>query len=115
VLRTLEERFDLPMLTRRDANASSLGDILSLESPRTDTPSTVTPATIDQAAESGGAGSDAPLTEFQRSLLALAEILPAVETPELQAKRQAARPRDSEQTAQVYIEDKVRRILTPRE
>jgi phospholipase C len=38
VLKTLEQRFGLEPLTRRDAAAASLGDVLTLAQPRTDDP-----------------------------------------------------------------------------
>ncbi|MGN6650470.1 alkaline phosphatase family protein, partial [Trinickia sp.] len=38
VLKTIEERWNIPPLTRRDAAAPSLGDALSLSQPRTDDP-----------------------------------------------------------------------------
>ncbi|NOY72092.1 MAG: phosphoesterase [Gammaproteobacteria bacterium] len=38
ILKTLEERFDLPALTKRDEAAPGLGDVLSLDTPRTDDP-----------------------------------------------------------------------------
>jgi phospholipase C len=38
ILKTVEERFDLPPLTRRDAAAQGLGDVLTLHEARTDDP-----------------------------------------------------------------------------
>jgi phospholipase C len=38
ILKTVERRWNLPPLTRRDAAAPDLGDVLTLASPRTDDP-----------------------------------------------------------------------------
>lgn len=38
ILKTIEERFDLPSLTKRDAAAPSFADVLSLSKPRDDNP-----------------------------------------------------------------------------
>ena len=38
ILKTVEDRFNLPPLTRRDAAAPGFGDVLSLDAPRKDNP-----------------------------------------------------------------------------
>lgn len=110
VLRTLEDAFGLPRLSRRDAAANSLLPIASLTTARGDAPPSI--AAPPLAAEA--AQSDAPLSDLQRELLQLARLLPVDETPRLQAAHAAAAVGNSERAAGAYVSAKLERWLASR-
>jgi phospholipase C len=68
ILKTVQQRWGLPALTRRDAAAPGVGDVLSLATPRTDDPlSGVTVPTAGGAGPSTGLASH--LQEVQAELV----------------------------------------------
>jgi phospholipase C len=67
-LKTVEERWNLPPLSARDAVAPGLGDVLSLPAPRTDDP--LAGVTVPTAPAAGpSAGQPAHLQEVQADLI----------------------------------------------
>lgn len=126
LLATVKQTFNLPaFLNRRDAAAATFEKNLSLEQPRIDTPSRLpraadpimlarlsapaTQATIAEALRTGQ-GSTAPLSEFQRSLVGLADSLNAGQSPLVAMTRQA-QATQTEHEAAVYTRDAVSRFL----
>jgi phospholipase C len=90
VLKTIETRWGMPALTRRDAAAPDVGDVLTLETPRTDDP--LTGVTIP--ASSGANPAAAEVSHIQQinaqltaslpvpnEQLLTAPVLPALRTP----------------------------------
>ena len=80
VLATLEARWSLPPLTARDAAAPSLGDVLTLATPRTDDPLTgvaVPPATLPSPV----AGVPSHIQRVQAGLVAALPVDRAVGAP----------------------------------
>jgi phospholipase C len=107
IARTIEERFNLPALTARDAAANSLGSIASLTEPRTDAPQKITPPKqLSEVAE-----GDVPLSDLQQQLLELARLLPAPE-PMLASFADAAAASDSEAAAGAYVSAKMASWVT---
>jgi phospholipase C len=130
VLATVKKAFNLPdFLTQRDANAHTFEHNLSLEAPRSNTPATLPrpgdaatiamhrilarlPVTSDTVAVVMDAGepSHAPLTEYQQSLVTLANRLKIRESPRLAALR-TARLIEHEHDAAVQVRDAAARFL----
>lgn len=123
---TLKEVFDLEMfLTKRDAGARTFSGVAALPAPRTDAPSDVatdvhskiiessyrSPSVdeIDSAGKTSDASS-APLTDFQKHLVGLANTLPTGENPELRA-HQAARHLHTEHDGALHVRETVARFL----
>jgi phospholipase C len=68
VLKTVEQRWNLPALTARDAAAPGLGDVLSLTTPRTD--DALAGVTVPTAADAGpSVGHASHLQEVQAELI----------------------------------------------
>lgn len=126
VLATVKQLFDLPaFLTRRDAAAATFEKNLSLDQPRNDAPTRLpraadpvklarlstpaTPATIAEAL-TNGQDSKTLLTEFQRSLVSLADSWNARQAPPVAATRQAQGTL-TEHEAAVYTRDATARFL----
>jgi phospholipase C len=116
---TLKQIFGLPsFLTQRDAAAQTFSDIASLNTARLDAPSSVSPAVPAVRFQTGTAQisesiaqtraaeqiSTAPLSEFQRALIALAHTLDLQETAHLHALRTARRI-DTEYDGAVYVRE----------
>jgi phospholipase C len=126
LLATVKETFDLPaFLTRRDAAAATFEQNLSLDQPRTDAPSRLpraadsstlaklsTPIRPERIVEALAAGQDskASLSEFQRSLVSLADSLNAGRSPSRALTRQA-HVTETEHEAAAYTRDAVARFL----
>jgi phospholipase C len=126
ILATVRRRFDLPVpLTARDGAANTFGANLSLPAARTDAPEKIAPTgrTARSAAErarayaplppsrarqavQAGEASDAPLTELQESLVALARQLNSDRPAALRALR-AARPVETEHQAAIHVREEV--------
>lgn len=107
VLAFLKRLFGLPdYLTRRDAAAASFEGLFALDAPRRDAPASLPrPSPVDPrltrpanertpeaalAAGVAGQGSTAPLSDLQKSLVALSDQLPIAESPRLRAIRPAS-------------------------
>ena len=130
VLATVKKAFNLPnFLTQRDANASTFEQNLSLDAPRSNTPATLLrpgdamtiamhrtlarlPVTTDTVAVvmDAGAPSRAPLTEYQQSLVTLANRLKIRESPRLASLR-TARLIEQEHDAAVQVREAAARFL----
>jgi phospholipase C len=130
VLATVKKAFNLPnFLTQRDANAHTFEHNLSLDAPRSNAPATLPrpgdattiavyrtlarlPVTTDTLAVVMDAGepSRAPLTEYQQSLVTLANRLNIRESPRLAALR-TARLIEREHDAAVQVRDAAVRFL----
>jgi len=67
ILKTIEERWNLPPLSARDAVAPSIADVLSLTTPRTD--DALAGVTVPAAAASPSAGLPSHLQEVQADLV----------------------------------------------
>ena len=68
ILKTVQQRWGLPALTKRDAAAPGFGDVLTLSTPRTDDP--LAGVTVPTAAEPGpAAGLPSHLQEIQAELV----------------------------------------------
>jgi phospholipase C len=127
---TLKERFGLPnFLTARDAQATTLGDLLSLAEPRQDAPVTIeervlpsaeamvaadtavpSPAFVRRAVEDREISTE-PLTEFQESLVDLArELDVAGEGPWLKSLVQARAVRTEHDGAE-FVQERAQRFL----
>jgi len=130
VLATVKKAFNLPnFLTQRDANAQTFEQNLSLEAPRRDTPVTlprpgdaltmarhrtlarlpVTTDTVTVVMEAG-TPSRAPLTEYQQSLVTLANSLKIRESPRLAALR-TTRLIEQEHDAAVQVREAAARFF----
>lgn len=90
VLKTIETRWGLPALTRRDAAAPDLGGALTLDAPRTDDPLAGVTVPVSSGANPG-AGEISHLQQIDAQLTAqlpvpaeqlrAAPVLPAMRTP----------------------------------
>ena len=87
VLAALEQRFHLQLLGAREKTVDKLADIVSLDTPRTDTPTHIDPPPV----EADQTRPEAALSEFQRALIDLADSLPISRPHTLQARSAAAR------------------------
>jgi phospholipase C len=129
VLALLEARFGLPPLTERDKKAGNPGVNFILPSPRQDTPPKVSPAGqparplqearfaampltpfAAAAAVAAGDASTAPISDYQQSLIDLAQQLPVPETPAERALRFAA-PIATEHDAAIRVRERVKQFL----
>jgi phospholipase C len=109
---TLRRLFGLTSsLTRRDALANTFEGALSLAAPRTDTPRQLPVAIPPLPAESlqEPRAAEAPLSDWQRSLLAMVRSLDSGEK-EL-APPDEARLLQNEHAAAAYVTERVRRYL----
>ena len=67
ILKTVEQRWNLPALTARDAAAPAFGDVLTLTAPRTDDP--IAGVTIPTAGPGPAAGQASHLQQVQAELI----------------------------------------------
>ena len=126
LLATLKKIFNLPhFLTQRDAAAATFEQNLVLEQPRSDAPINLhwaasaaalamvnTPVTVEKVnqAVAAGAASQSPLTEFQQSLVELADSLDTGES-HFMAVARAAHVVETEHEAAVHTQETVARFL----
>jgi phospholipase C len=66
IIKTVRNRWDLPLLTERDRTANDLSEALTLDSPRTDVPEII-PRSFARVPRP----EDEPLNDFQRGVLAV--------------------------------------------
>jgi phospholipase C len=127
---TLKERFGLPaFLTARDARATTLSDLVSLDAPRSDVPGDVAvpgrhfvaelladdtalpPPYVARAAIEQGLVASGPLSDFQESLVELARELEVEgEGPMLRALV-AAQPVRTEAEGSRFVQERMERFL----
>jgi phospholipase C len=123
---TLKEVFKLDrFLTDRDRNAKTFSAVPSLKDPRKDAPedvstdvhsriiaSSLNPPSAEEIASAGltGSASSAPLTDFQKHLIGLANTLKTGENPELRAHR-TARRLQTEHDGALHVRETVARFL----
>lgn len=130
LIATARKRFGLSeSLTNRDASAKTFDANLSLPTPRTDTPPSLTPAgtapesllaraasyaplPADAARQALAAQEDsqAPLSEFQKSLVELAQNL-NIPQPPTASMLDAATPIRTEHDGAVYVRDRIANFL----
>jgi phospholipase C len=67
ILKTVEQRWNLPALTARDAAAPGVGDVLSLTTPRTD--DVLSGVTVPTAGPAPSTGQPSHLQEVQAELI----------------------------------------------
>ncbi len=123
---TLKEVFKLDrFLTDRDRNAKTFSGVPSLKDPRKDAPedvstdvhsriiaSSLRAPSAEEIASAGltGSASSAPLTDFQKHLIDLANTLPTGEDPQLRAHRSARRSQ-TEHDGALHVRETVARFL----
>lgn len=66
ILKTIEQRWNLPPLTERDKAAADLSEVFTLDTPRDDAP-VITPRVVERTPRP----ADEPLNDFQKGLLAI--------------------------------------------
>jgi len=124
VIATVRKIFSLPQpLNPRDGSAYPIDSILDLSAPRTDAPRKLTrpkhvatfaaprmtTETLTSSARAA-APSQAPLSEFQKSLVDLAKTLDTGEHPAVRML-EVARPIDNEHDAALFVREKTERFL----
>ena len=125
VLATVEKRFGIKPLTKRDAAARTLEAALNLAAPRTDAPNTLPSPVSDSIfarirnlfrRAPAAASKDAPLSENQKSLLgiALACDLNLSDKSKHAAIRERHRSIGRQKDAAKYIAEMERRVLRAR-
>ena len=122
VLATIEKRFGLPPLTKRDASANTLDVVVNLDSPRNDAPTSLatfaTASLLTRIADlfrpsPEAASENAPLSENQKSMVALAaacdlKLSPPSQHPAILARHDGIQSQKEAADYIAEVKDKIR-------